>query len=168
LSGQGSSSIRFHNKVVDQIRDISWDISVFASRWVERAWEIALNLHSAEHGTDCYKMALSAKTFSDAILITESFSKHQIDALQLERIRAVNEFIARLEEIFHRNGKAPITLRDLSRRHGFKSEEVLKSVKSHPETFGAAIAHRSAGGPPSTIIFLKTNPPPGFDPAISK
>src|SRR5258708_20843483 len=43
--GEGVKELsrKFHNEIVDQIRDSLSDISSFATRWVERAWEIALN-----------------------------------------------------------------------------------------------------------------------------
>jgi hypothetical protein len=48
--GVRALSRKFHNEIVDQIRSGLWDVDIFALRWVERAWEIALNLHVGVHG----------------------------------------------------------------------------------------------------------------------
>src|SRR5258707_12552141 len=71
-------SRKFHNEIVDQIRDTLWDISSFATRWIERAWEIALNLHAGHYGDECYREPLSSKTFSDSIRISRFFSDPQL------------------------------------------------------------------------------------------
>jgi replicative DNA helicase len=156
------ASRKFHNEIVDQVRDALWDISTFAMRWVERAWEISLNLHAGIYGVECYRQRLSAKTFSNAVSIARFFAARQLVALQAPRIKAHDEMCDRLKTIFSRNEQSPITLRDLRRRHGLNRDEVIKSVKSNPETFGVAIAHSSRGGSPSTLVFLQTNPPVGM------
>jgi hypothetical protein len=158
----------FHNEIVDQVRGVLWDISSFAMRWVERAWEISLNLHTGIYGVECYRQTLSAETFSDAVSIARFFAKRQLVVLQAPRIKAQDEMFDRLKQIFFRNGQSPITLRDLQRRHGLNRDEVLKSVKSNPETFGVIVAHASRGGTPSTLVFLQTNAPAGMKGATSR
>jgi hypothetical protein len=107
---------------------------------------------------------LSQETFSNAIRIVRYFMREQLEVLQSSRIQAIDEFCDRLKEIFSRNGSSPITLRDLHRRHGLDREQVLSCVKSHSDLFGATIVHRLSGGKPSCVIFLKSNPPPGWKP----
>jgi hypothetical protein len=51
----------------------------------------------------------------------------------------------------------------LQRRHGIERAQVFKSVKTYSDIFGATEVHRLSGGPPSCMIFLKTNPPPGWN-----
>jgi hypothetical protein len=155
-------SRQFHNAIVDQIRDTLRDISSFAARWVERAWEIALNLHAGHYGDECYREPLSVRTFSDAIRITRFFAECQLEVLQRSRIKALDEQRDRLEDIFTRNGGKPITIRDLHRRHGLDQEEVLSSVKIHPETFGVAKRRHPHGGNKSIVVFLRSNAPCGL------
>jgi Protein of unknown function (DUF3987) len=155
-------SRKFHNEIVDLIRGELSDVSAFASRWVERAWEISLNLHSGLHGVECYKESLTTETFSHAIRIVRYFMAQQLEVLQMSRIQTIDATRERLEEIFSRNQQKPITLRDLKRRHGLDREEVLSSVKSHRNLFGAAKVSRLSGGPPSCLIFLQSNPPLGW------
>ena len=68
--GVHALSRKYHNDIVDQIRGALWDIDAFAMRWVERAWEIALNLHAGLYGTECYRHPLTKKTFDNAVLMT--------------------------------------------------------------------------------------------------
>lgn len=155
-------SRKFHNEIVDQIRDSLWDISSFATRWVERAWEIALNLHAGHHGDECYREPLSSKTFSDAIRIARFFADRQLEVLQRPRIKALDEQRDRLKEVFAKNGEKLITLRDLHRCHGLDQEQVFSSVKNHPDLFGMVEKRPSHGGRKSILVFLKSNPPLGW------
>jgi hypothetical protein len=152
----------FHNEIVDQIRGTLSDISSFAIRWTERAWEIALNLHAAHYGDECYREPLNSSTFSDAIRISRFFADRQLEVLQRPRIKAMNEQRDRLEEILSTNGGKPVTLRDLSHHHGLDPKEIFSSVKSHPDLFGMATRQPLHGGHKSVILFLKSNPPPGL------
>jgi hypothetical protein len=81
-------SRKFHNEIVDQVRDALWDISAFAMRWGERAWEISLNLHAGIHGVGCYREPLNIDTFSNAVLIARYFATRQLVALQSSRAKA--------------------------------------------------------------------------------
>jgi hypothetical protein len=152
----------FHNEIVDRVRGELADVSAFAMRWVERAWEVSLNLHSGIHEGECYRHPLSAETFSNAILIVRFFMAEQLDVLQMSRAQAIDATRERLKEVFTRNGGCPITLRDLRRRHGLHKEEVLSIVRAHPNVFGSTTLRRPSGGAPSPIIFLLSNPPPGW------
>lgn len=156
-------SRKFQNEIVDRVRRDLSDISAFALRWVERAWEISLNLHSGLHEVECCREVLTEETFSNAIRIVRFFINEQLAVLQAGRMQASDAVCERLKEVFHRNGAAPITLRDLGRRHGVDRNEVISGVKNHPNIFGATIAHRVRGGVPSCLIFLRSNPPPGWN-----
>jgi hypothetical protein len=150
---------QFQNDIVDQIHSSLSDVDSFALCWVERAWEIGLNLHVGLYGIECYKHPLSKETFDHAISISRYFADRQLQVLNAMRIRASNDSRDRLKEILERNGKDPITLRDLKRRHGLDREEVLNIVKNHPDFFGIAEVRRQSGGTPSVVVFFKSNPP---------
>jgi hypothetical protein len=153
----------FYNETVDQIRDTLSDVSNFALRWTERAWELALNLHVGHHGAQSHQQTLNATTFSNALRIARFFTDRQLEVLQRPRIKAMNEQRDRLEEILTRNAREPITLRDLSRRHGIDQNEVISSVKSNPKLFGMVTRRPRHGGQKSPILFLQSNPPPGYN-----
>jgi hypothetical protein len=151
----------FHNEIVDQIRGSLFDISSFAARWVERAWEISLNLHAGLYGVECYRELLSPETFSNAVRIARYFADRQLEVLKRMNAEKINEFRDKLESVFTRNGHSPVTLRDLTHRYGLDRVEVLKNVKSHPEIYGILKMRRPTGGSPSILIFRKSNPPQG-------
>jgi hypothetical protein len=140
------------------------DISSFAIRWCERAWEISINLHMGIYGVDWadHPAKLSRTTFENAIQISDFFAERQLEVLQRPRIEAQHKHRSRLEEIFKDNRQTPITLRDLKRRHGLKREEVISCVKSHKDVFGMLEVKSPHGGPKSTLIFARANPPPGL------
>jgi hypothetical protein len=158
--GVRALSRKFHNDIVDQIRGGLWDLDAFALRWVERAWEIALNLHIGLHSAECYRHVLSNDTFANAILISRYFANRQLEVLNAMRIKATNDRRDQLAKILEDNDKKPVTFRDLKRRHGLERQEVLNTVKSHPELFGIAELRRQSGGTPSLVVFLRLNPPP--------
>jgi len=161
--GVRALSRKFHNDIVDQIRGGLWDLDAFALRWVERTWEIALNLHIGLHGAECYRHVLSNDTFAKAILISRYFANRQLEVLNAMRIKATNDRRDQLAKILEGNNKKPITFRDLKRRHGLDRQEVLNTVKSHPELFGIAELRRQSGGTPSLVVFLRLNPPPKME-----
>jgi hypothetical protein len=158
--GVRALSRKYHNQIVDQIRGALWDIDSFAMRWVERAWEIALNLHAGFYGVECYRHPLSKETFANAIQISTYFAERQLEVLNAMRVKTINDNRDRLQEILEANGKKPVTLRDLKRRHGMERQEVLNNVKSHPELFGIAEVRRTTGGRLSLVVHLQSNPLP--------
>jgi hypothetical protein len=76
-------SRRFHNEIIDQIRGALWDVDAFALRWVERAWEVALNLHIGLYGVECYRKPLSQETFANAVLISHYFAAANLKSSML-------------------------------------------------------------------------------------
>lgn len=158
--GVRALSRKFHNDIVDQIRSGLSDVDSFALRWVERAWEIALNLHVGLYGIECHRHPLSKETFDHAILISRYFADRQLEVLNAMRIKASNDSRDRLKEILETNDNKPVTMRDLKRRHGLDRQEVLNTVNDHPECFGIAELRRQSGGTRSLVAFLKSNPPP--------
>jgi hypothetical protein len=149
----------FYNEIVDLVRGKLADISQFAMRWTEQAWRTALVLHSGWNGAECYKVPLEEKIFADSTRIIRFFAAEQIEVLQASRLKSIQDTCKRLEEIFARRSLKLITLRDLRRSHKLEKHQVLDCVRTYPDIFGARIAHRIAGGTPSTQIFLKSSSP---------
>jgi hypothetical protein len=96
---------------------------------------------------------LSVETFANAIQISRYFADRQLEVLARTRFEAQEKQRDRLEELFNDNGQKPITLRDLVRRHGFKREEILSSVKSRPEIFGVFKARPIKCRPSGDLYF---------------
>ena len=77
--------------------------------------------------------------------------------------------IERLEEFFTTNEGKPITVRHLSRCLRASREEIFSFLQKNPNLFGAAIRRPVHGGSKSsTVIFLRSNPPPGLRPPKPK
>jgi replicative DNA helicase len=157
-------SRQYSNDIVDQVRGTLADVTSFAIRWDENAWGIAENLHMGLYGAEWLDKPtpLSAETFKKAITISRYFADRQLEVLQRPRIEAQEKLHSRLEEVFEKNENKPITIRTLRDRHGIKKGEVLSSVKSHPDTFGIITVDPPHGGSKSVLVFLKSNPPPGW------
>jgi hypothetical protein len=157
-------SRQYFNTWAGKARGTLRDLSSFAIRWCERAWEIAINLHMGIHGVDWVDRParLSAETFRNATRISDFFAERQLEVLHMPRIEAEKKQRSRLEEVLVNNGKKPMTLRALRDRHGIKKEEVFSSVKSNPDIFGIVMVDPPHGGSKSTLIFLQSDPPPGY------
>jgi hypothetical protein len=154
----------YFNRCAAKARGTLCDVDSFALRWRERAWEIAINLHMGIYGVQWadHPARLSAATFSNALLITDFFAERQLEVLQRPRVEAQQKHRDRLEEVFENNKKEPMTLRTLRDRHGITKDEVILCVKSHPDVFGIITVDPPHGGSKSTLVFLKSNPPPGW------
>jgi hypothetical protein len=154
----------YFNKCAAKARGTLSDVSSFAVRWCERAWEISINLHMGIYGVKWADnpTRLSAATFKNAMLISDFFAERQLEVLQRPRIEAQQKCRNRLDEVFENNKENPLTLRILRDRHGITKDEVFSCVKSHPDVFGMVRLDRHHGGSKSTLVFLKSNPPPGW------
>jgi hypothetical protein len=82
-------SRQFHNEIIDLVRGELRDVSAFAMRWVERTWEVSLNLHSGLYGVECYREPLQVETFENASRIVRCFAGHQLEMLQATRLKAI-------------------------------------------------------------------------------
>jgi hypothetical protein len=153
-------SREYFNLWADKARGALSDVSSFAVRWCERAWEISLNLHTGLYGTECFR-PISTETFGNATRISDFFAERQLEVLRRPRIEAEQKLYGRLLEIFQEHGQKPIRLRQLTHRHGLKAEEVLSCVKTHPDILGMVVM-KSPRGSKSTLVFLRSNPPPGM------
>jgi hypothetical protein len=77
--------------------------------------------------------------------------------------------VERLQELFARNKGKPLTARQLYRSLKANREELFSFLRSHRDLFGAAIRRPVHGGSRSaTVIFLRSNPPPGLRPPKPK
>ena len=156
-------SRQYYNTWAAKARGALSDVSSFAIRWCERAWEISINLHMGIYGVGWADnpVRLSAATFKNAIRISDFFAERQLEVLQRPRIEAEKKQRSRLEEVLVKNEGKPMTIKILRDRHGIKKEEVFSTVKSHSDIFGIVVVDPPHGGSKSTLVFLKKNPPPG-------
>jgi Protein of unknown function (DUF3987) len=153
-------SRHYFNIWAEKARGLLSDIASFAIRWCERAWEISLNLHTGLYGVECFH-PISKETFENAIRISDFFAEQQLEVLRRPRIEAQKKQRSRLEKVLTENSKNAMTLRTLRDHHGIKKEEVVSSVKSHPDIFGM-VEVKPPRGSKSTLVFLQSNPPQGI------
>src|SRR5258705_8517186 len=108
-------SRNYFNQCAAKARGALSDVSSFAVRQCERAWEIAINLHMGIYGVKWvdHPAKLSKATFEDAILISEFFADRQLEVLQRPRIEVQQKCRERLEEVFKNNKQNPMTIRAL-------------------------------------------------------
>jgi Protein of unknown function (DUF3987)/DnaB-like helicase N terminal domain len=151
----------YYNHWAAKARGTLSDVASFAIRNCERAWEIAINLHIGIHGINCASY-LDLETFENAIRIADFFADRQLEVLSRPRIEAQEKRVSRLEEVFAKHGNQPITMRTLVRTHGMKKEDVLSSVKSRTDLFCFTTVDPPHGGSKSTVVFPRSNPPPGW------
>jgi hypothetical protein len=148
-----------YNAIVQMVRHRLSDISSFAARWTELTWRAALALHAIRYGVECDKRILSETTYESAVSITTIFFQEQLKVLQALRVDKQHNTHNRLQTLFQERQNAPITLRDLQRRHGLEKDEVETCVKTYPDIYGL-VNRKSAHGERSTLLFLQVFPPP--------
>jgi hypothetical protein len=62
-----------HNKIVKRRRDDLRDVSIYAARWNEQAWRIAVVLHAAQHSALAHEHRLEIDTANRAIELADWF-----------------------------------------------------------------------------------------------
>jgi len=157
------ASSEFYNSVVDLIRGELSDVQSFAIRWREQAWRIAVNLHSGIYGVGCFKHPLTPHTFADAILIAGFFAREQLRILRRFRDEEAEKDLARIRELLALNEGAPISLRDMERRHGFSGTRVKRLAARFPKFLAVWKAQPRKGSPGGRPSFLVGQPAPESD-----
>ncbi len=120
------------------------DVGIYAARWGENAWRLALVLHAAKHGGDAWNQPLGGDTAEKAVRLMRWFSKQQLKLLASGRQDQLARRLARLIEVLKTKEGRAANLSELSRHHGFKDNEVRQLA----ETFSAkveVILYQSAG-----------------------
>ncbi len=67
------------------------DLGVFAARWAEWAWRLAVVLHAAQHGNRAHQRPLAPETATNAIRIASWFTSQQLQLLEGIREQAWRE-----------------------------------------------------------------------------
>jgi hypothetical protein len=80
----------YQHSLVDRKGELA-DVKVFAARWSENAWRIALTLHAALHGAEAHLHPLAGETAANAVRVMEWFAASQLDILHKRRAAAAAE-----------------------------------------------------------------------------
>ncbi len=131
------------------------DVAPFAARLAENAWRIAVVCHAVTHGAEAGSQPLSAGTAEDAIRLARWFFEQTLALLGPVRHSKAQARLKRLLGLFDQPGAAPeeITLRELTKSHGFTIEEIRQFAAAHPCRLRIEVKQPGPkGGRPSEVL----------------
>ena len=71
----------YFNRTVDRRKSDLHDVTIYAARWGEQAWRIAVCLHAGKWGAQAHEQTVELDTAADAIALAEWFSAQQLEIL---------------------------------------------------------------------------------------
>jgi hypothetical protein len=80
-----------HNAIVKRRRSELHDVNIYAARWNEQAWRIAVVLHAALNGARAQDQELELDTANAAIEVADWFAAQQLEILSGSRDKARRE-----------------------------------------------------------------------------
>jgi hypothetical protein len=80
-----------HNGIVRRRRGDLRDVTIYAARWNEQAWRIAVCLHAGLHGTRAHERELELDTAKRAIELADWFASQQLEILSASREKVRRE-----------------------------------------------------------------------------
>src|SRR5439155_24250305 len=83
--------IAHHNAIVRRRRADLRDVTIYAARWNEQAWRIAVGLHAGQHGVQAHEYRLEIHTANRAIELADWFASQQLEILSASRENARRE-----------------------------------------------------------------------------
>ena len=78
----------YFNRIVNRRNSDLHDVTIYAARWGEQAWRIAVCLHAAQWGAQAHEQTVELDTAADAIALAEWFSAQQLEILAGGREKA--------------------------------------------------------------------------------
>jgi hypothetical protein len=80
-----------YNAIVKRRRTDLRDVTIYAARWNEQAWRIAVVLHAAQHGAHAHEHKLEIDSANRAIELADWFAVEQLEILSAGREKARRE-----------------------------------------------------------------------------
>ncbi len=130
------------------------DVSIYAARWAENAWRLAVVLHAAEHGEDAWRHSLAAGTAANAVELMRWFSEQQLSVLAAGREDRLMKRFQRLKEVLATKPDKSERLRELEKRHSLKANEVRKLATKFPSILKIETISNVGAGRPSVVAKL--------------
>lgn len=131
------------------------DVAIYAARWAENAWRLAVVLHAAEHGEDAWRVSLSAATAERALRLMRWFAAESLRILAAGREDRLAKRLDKLRELLALRPDRQCNLSELERRHGFDAAEVQRLGAKFP---GVLVVERlttgGSGRPPVVARLL--------------
>ncbi|MCB0188387.1 MAG: zinc metallopeptidase [Caldilineaceae bacterium] len=131
------------------------DVDIFAARWAENAWRLAVVLHAAERGDDAWRESLSVDTAERALCLMRWFAGQQLALLAAGREEKMKKRLERLQEVLKLKPEERCNLSELERRHAFTAAEVERLANKFPAVLVIErITTGGAGRPPLVARLL--------------
>jgi hypothetical protein len=134
------------------------DVSIYAARWAENAWRLAVVLHAAEHGEDAWRENLSVATAGKALTLMRWFAAQQLRLLASGREDNLAKRLEKLREVLALKPEKVCNLSELERRHAFAADEVQRLAAQFPGV--VVIEKLSTGGSGRPPVVARLLPEP--------
>lgn len=124
-----------HNRIVDRRKSELRDTTIFAARWAEHAWRLAVVLHAMKYGEEACKTELELDTAVHAGEIGKWFANQQLAILEAGRIRVRRDKRDAVMELLmdDQNG---VTARDVQRARITVDSQQAKELLADMEAKG--------------------------------
>jgi hypothetical protein len=145
-----------YNGIVKRRRTDLRDVTIYAARWNEQAWRIAVVIHAAQHGAHAHERKLELDTANRAIELADWYASQQLEILSVTRDRAQREVRDRVLSLAagKPNGiRASDVYRARIVRSADEAHELLAAMEAHGELNGRD--EQPEGGGHVTRIFTR-------------
>jgi hypothetical protein len=147
-----------HNEIVKRRRTDLRDVTIYAARWNEQAWRIAVCLHAGLHGAHAHAHTLELDTAKRAIELADWFAAQQLEILSATREKARREIWNEVLSLLT-DGPEGIRASDVYRarivRNADEVHALLAAMESEGELIGRDEQPESGGH--VTRIFARAN-----------
>ena len=111
------------------------DVTIYAARWNEQAWRIAVCLHAAQHGTHADEHRLELDTAKLAIELADWFASQQLEILSVSREKARREICDEVLSLF------------ADKPEGIRASDVYRArIVGNADAAHALLASMESGG----------------------
>ena len=124
-----------YNKIVKRRHADLRDVTIYASRWNEQAWRLAVVLHAAQHGARAHEHKLEIDTANRAIELQDWFALEQLEILSASREKARREIWDEVLSLF------------ANRPEGIRASDVYRArIVHNADEAHALLVAMEAGG----------------------
>ena len=144
-----------HNKIVKRRHDDLRDVTIYAARWNEQAWRLAVVLHAAQHGVRAHEHRLEIDTANRAIELADWFASQQLDILSATRDKARRELRGKVLALLGDNPEG-ISARDVQRARIARDADEAHALLADMEELSGHDEQPKSGGHVTRIYTRST------------